>query len=66
MGRFRFPRQTAKRGGAAFGFQTGDIVRLAVSGGKFAGTHISQGCAPRKRFIVVSTEKGKVETNYNN
>lgn len=37
--RFGFPRQTAKKGGSVFGFQTGDIVRAVVPKGKKVGTY---------------------------
>ncbi len=37
--RFGFPRQSAKKGGAVFGFQTGDIVRAIVPLGKKIGTY---------------------------
>jgi hypothetical protein len=37
--RFGFPRQTAKKGGTVFGFQTGDMVRAVVPSGKKIGNH---------------------------
>jgi len=37
--RFGFPRQSAKKGGPVFGFQTGDIVRAVVPVGKKVGTY---------------------------
>ena len=64
--RFGFPRQTAKSGGAAFGFSTGDIIRATVSSGKYIGSHTGRVAVRARGFFVITTETGKIETTYKN
>ena len=64
--RFGFPRQTAKAGGAAFGFSTGDIVTATVPTGKFTGNHTGRVAVRARGSFVVTTETGKNETIHKN
>lgn len=64
--RFGFPRQTAKKGGAVFGFQTGDIVQAVVPSGKYLGTHIGRVAVRERGSFVISAPTGKIETSYKN
>jgi hypothetical protein len=64
--RFGFPRQTAKKGGAVFGFQTGDIIKAIVPKGKYHGIHTGRVAVRANGSFVITTDTGKVETNYKN
>ena len=64
--RFGFPRQTAKKGGAAFGFQTGDIVKAVIPKGKYTGIHTGRVAVRERGSFVIATATGKAETSYKN
>jgi len=64
--RFGFPRQTAKKGGSVFGFQTGDTVKAVVPSGKYQGTHLGRVAVRERGSFVISTVTGKAETSYKN
>lgn len=64
--RFGFPRQTAKKGGSVFGFQTGDIVKAVVPSGKYQGTHSGRVAVRERGSFVIGTVTGKAETSYKN
>ena len=58
--RFGFPRQSAKKGGAVFGFQTGDIVRASIPKGKSQGTHIGKVAVRATGRFDILKDGGKV------
>ena len=64
--RFGFPRQSAKKGGPVFGFQTGDTVKAIVPSGKYLGTHSGRVAVRERGSFVISTTAGKIETSYKN
>lgn len=64
--RFGFPRQSAKKGGPVFGFQTGDIVKAVVPSGKYIGIHSGRVAVRERGSFVISTTTGKIETSYKN
>jgi 5-methylcytosine-specific restriction endonuclease McrA len=59
--RFGFPRQTAKRGGAVFGFQTGDMVRSTEPAGKKIGNHIGKVAVRETGYFNIQTKNGCVQ-----
>jgi len=64
--KYGFPRQVSKKGGAVFGFQTGDIVKAAVPSGKYEGTHTGRVAVRARGSFVIATSAGKIETGYKN
>ena len=59
--RFGFPRQTAKKGGPVFGFQTGDIVKAVVASGKKQGTHLGKVAVRSTGSFNIQTSSGCVQ-----
>jgi len=58
--RFGFPRQTAKKGGAVFGFQTGDMVRATILKGKYAGIHSGRVAVRATGSFNIQTKVGLI------
>ena len=59
--RFGFPRQTAKKGGAVFGFQTGDMVKVVVTKGKKVGRYIGKVAVRATGRFNIHTTGGVVQ-----
>jgi len=59
--RFGFPRQKAKSQKVVHGFQTGDIVKAAVSKGKKAGTHTGRVAVRETGNFNITTKAGTVQ-----
>jgi len=58
--RFGFPRQTAKKGGAVFGFQTGDMVRAIITTGKKIGTYTGRVAVRATGSFNIQTKAGLI------
>jgi 5-methylcytosine-specific restriction endonuclease McrA len=58
--RFGFPRQTAKKGGSVFGFQTGDMVRAIVPAGKKIGTYAGRVAVRATGSFDIQTKAGLI------
>jgi hypothetical protein len=65
--RYGFPRGTAGRCKRVHGFQTGDLVRLVQSAGKYAGIHVGRlaGVRADGRFDIRSGDH-KITSGYKN
>jgi 5-methylcytosine-specific restriction endonuclease McrA len=62
--RYGFPRAKAKRVKRVFGFQTGDLVELRQSKGKYAGRYVGHLAGVRERGdLDIRTPRGKVGAN---
>jgi len=59
--KFGFPRQTAKKGGPVFGFQTGDMVRAVVTKGKKIGTYVGKVAVRSTGSFNVTTANGCIQ-----
>ena len=58
--KFGFPRQKAKKGGAVFGFQTGDMIKAVVPKGKYIGTHVGKVAVRASGSFNIHTKSGVV------
>jgi hypothetical protein len=61
MGRFGFPRTSAKTAREVKGFRTGDMVQSVVPSGKKAGTYIGKVAVRASGSFNVSTTVGVVQ-----
>ena len=64
--RFGFPSRHRSGQKIHFGFQTGDIVRAVVPGGKYEGSYSGRVAVRERGSFVISTTLGKIETSYKN
>jgi 5-methylcytosine-specific restriction endonuclease McrA len=61
-----FPRGYLTRSKAAFGFQTGDLVKAEVPKGKFEGTYVGRVAIRSSGSFNIQTSGGLVTTSHNN
>ncbi|MCD2453585.1 RNA-guided endonuclease IscB [Methylicorpusculum oleiharenae] len=65
--KFGFPRNAAGRVKRVFGFQTGDLVRLDLSKGKYAGTHVGRLAGIRANGrLDIATMAGRITASFKN
>jgi 5-methylcytosine-specific restriction endonuclease McrA len=60
--RFGFPRQTAKKGGPVFGFQTGDMVKAVIPAGRHTGMYIGRVAVRASGSFNIQTAGGVVQS----
>jgi len=61
VNKFGFPRTKAKSGKRFFGFQTGDMVKAIVPGGKYKGIHVGKVVVRSTGSFGISFQKGKID-----
>ncbi len=60
MNKRGFPRTKRKGPSVVFGFQSGDIVKAIVPGGKPKGIHVGKVAVKTKGYFTITTTKGSV------